>query len=517
MKRLLAVAGLAFVVISCLTYLPEAFTAHAPVYQAKTLPDIPDATTIYTADVQVDPQNHRVTGKLHVQFPATLQEKAYFHLYPNAFENEKRLTGAKWDYLLGEDRQPGKMMIGQVLVDGQAVTAARIGEDRTILEVPLGVGRKDHPVRQIDMQFELIVPLNDGRISYNDHAIWLGNWLPILAIKDAAGWHLDPYYPMGDPFYSDIADYHVTVTLPSGYQLASTGLESKAVMTEWRPSGGKRYELDARNVRDFAMVVMDGTYRELSTQAGDTLVRTWWQEGDDLEQVRRMHETAVRSLAYYGEEFAPYPYEEYDVVKTGGFFGGMEYPGIVFIEGGYYEERRDYGTIVVAHETAHQWFYGLVGNDEVREAWVDEGLTDYATMAFIYRDSPDLGAKYVEMRKAQAKAASQYSEQGLSVWQPLPLFPTWQSYSELVYSRAASMLWDLREAWGEDAVHAALCQYVEQHQYGQGRGEDVVQIFSDVSGGDATPYFDYWLHLKQEKLTEAEAWKAKGKDKFSRQ
>lgn len=515
MKRMLAVAGLALVLVTSYTYLPVPLTAHAPVDQPRTSADIPSATTIYTADVQVDPATHRVTGKLLVQFPASGQERAYFHLYPNAFANEARLKGEKWDYLLGEERQPGKIMVGQVRVDGEATAATRSGEDQTILEVPLK--KKGTAMHQIDMQFELIVPLNDGRLSYNDHAIWLGNWLPILAIKDQGGWRLDPYYPLGDPFYSEIADYHVTVTLPSGYQLASTGLESKAVMTEWRPSGGKRYELDARNVRDFAIVVMDETYREMSTQAGATLVRTWWQEGDDLEQVKRMHEAAVRSLAYYGEEFTPYPYEEYDVVKTGGFFGGMEYPGIVFVEGGFFEEQRDYAAIVVAHETAHQWFYGLVGNDEVREAWVDEGLTDYATMAFMQKYYGELGSKYVEMRKKQAMAAAQYTEQGLSVWQPLNLFPTWQSYSDLVYSRAATMLWELREAWGEKAVHEALRRYVGEHRYEQGRGEDLIRVFSDAAGADAGDYFAYWLNLQQEKRAEAEAWKAKGKAKFTSQ
>ncbi len=510
---MLAVAGLALVLVTSFTYLPVSFTAHAPANQAKRLPDPPDATTIYTADVQVDPAAHRVTGKLQVQFPATEQEKAYFHLYPNAFENESRLTGEKWDYLLGDERQPGKIMVGQVLVDGEAMAATRGGEDQTILEIPLK--KTGALMHQIDLKFELIVPLNNGRLSYNDHAIWLGNWLPILAIKDQGGWRLDPYYPMGDPFYSEIADYHVTVTLPKGYQLASTGLESKAVMTEWRPSGGKRYELDARNVRDFAIVVMDETYRELSTQSGDTLVRTWWQEGDDLEQVKRLHEVAVRSLAYFGREFAPYPYIEYDVVKTGGFFGGMEYPGIVFIEGSFFEEQRDYGAIVVAHETAHQWFYGLVGNDEVREAWVDEGLTDYATMAFMHQYDHYIGTKYVEMRKQQAMAALQYAEQGLSVWQPLNLFPTWKSYSDLVYSRAATMLWELREAWGEKAVHQALQRYVNDYQYQQGRGENLIRVFSDAVDADASAYFDYWLHLQQEKQEEAEAWRAKGKEKFT--
>lgn len=60
----------------------------------------------------------------------------------------------------------------------------------------------------------------------------------------------------------------------------------------------------------------------------------------------------------------------------------MEYPSLVFIEEEFFNTADNMGAAVVAHETAHQWFYGIVGNDEVREAWLDESLTDYATMAF---------------------------------------------------------------------------------------------------------------------------------------
>jgi aminopeptidase N len=227
--------------------------------------------------------------------------------------------------------------------------------------------------------------------------------------------------------------------------------------------------------------------------------------------VERLHDVAVRSIRYYSDEFGAYPYREYDVVKTGGFFGGMEYPSIVFIQGEFFNNRPDMGAAVVAHETAHQWFYGLVGSDEIREAWVDESLTDYATMAFLQQYDRSLARGYIDRRMERGRAAEQYARRGIGAWQSLDGFPDWKSYSDLVYSRGAAMLWELREAWGEKRVHQALRQYFQENQYGIATGNDVIEAFSQVAGADAAPYFDYWLRLDLKKEKQARQWLQKGK------
>ncbi|NGQ97058.1 M1 family metallopeptidase [Brevibacillus sp. SYP-B805] len=512
MKRMLTAAGLAVVLFLGMTLTHEGMPVNAPGKTANGAVQQRMLPVTYTADVELDPKNHRVRGTVSVRFVPPDREKAYFHLYPNVFQDDARLKGENWVYLLGKDRQPGNIAIRDVKVDGHKVPLMHGGEDGTILEVPLGRPVSRDGASTVEMTFELTVPHNNGRLSYNDHAMWLGNWLPILAVKEANGWRLDPYYPVGDPFYSDVAEYHLKAAVPAGYQLATTGTESRAVVTQTQPQGVKRYEIDASNVRDFALVVMDETYRVQSSRAGNVLVRTWWQQGDPEEQVKRLHETAVQAIRYYSGEFGDYPYAEYDVVKTGGFFGGMEYPSIVFVQENFFEEQVEQASVVVAHETAHQWFYGLVGSDEVREAWVDEGLTDYATMAFLNSYDPELGGSYVRFRKARALGADKYIGKGISAWQPLERFPDWASYGDLVYARPATMLWNLREAWGERRLHQALRQYVLSHMYGQGSGKAVVNALTAAAGADASPYVDFWLKLRSEKEAEANAWLEKGKE-----
>lgn len=468
------------------------------------------------ADVEVKPQEQLVSGTLTTRYLPVDREKAYFHLYPNAFRDIRNLADPNWSYMLGNEVKPGSITIIEVLVNGKRTTSSFYRNDPTILEVPFGKKKlaKGAPVT-ITIRFTETVPYNKGRMSYNRDAIWLGNWLPVLAVLDKRGWHLDPYYPMGDPFFSDIANYQVNVKLPAGYRVATSGDDAKARIAETRPVKAIRYQINAKRMRDFAMVVMDETYQPEVTQVGKTKVTTWHQAGDDERQVKRLHQTAVQSLRYYRDQFGPYPYPEYDVVKTGGSFGGMEYPGIVFIQGEYYTQPLPNATAVIAHETAHQWFYGLVGNDEVKEAWIDESLTDYAAMSYLKDREPAAAQAYIDYRKNRSDYSAHYGKQGLAVRQPVNGFPTWGSYSDLVYSRGATMLWNLREHWGAKAANETLRRYVAKNSYRQATGEDVIAAFSEEAGMDATPYFDYWLRLDMNQEKQAAFWVERGKNKLA--
>ncbi|MFC8687229.1 M1 family metallopeptidase [Brevibacillus porteri] len=467
------------------------------------------AAVTYKADVQIDMNKHVVKGMLTARF-VPQDDQAFFHLYPNAFSANAALSGENWEVVLGKQREPGGIKISDVRVNGKSVGVQYAGKTNTLLQVPLPA-RTSSAETVVDMSFQLEVPYNNGRMSYHDHAMWLGNWLPILAVKDAGGWRLDPYSAIGDPFYSDVANYHLRVQLSEGYQLATSGLESVAVITETRPQRLKIYEVDAWNVRDFALVVMDDTYQPISGKVGETIVRTWVQKSDDPQNVERIHETAKESLDYYGKQFGVYPYEEYDVVKTGGFFGGMEYPSLVFIAQEYFDRSDAMGEAVVAHETAHQWFYGLVGNDEVREAWVDEGLTDYATMVFLQQKSPARSQAYIQMRLDQARAAEGYANQEVNAKSSVAAFPDWRSYNDLVYGRAGAMWWNLKEEWGVERLHQLLRQYVRDHQYKQANGEQITALLTAAAGADASPYLDYWLRVELEKAEDANKWIEKGK------
>ncbi|MFD2368622.1 M1 family metallopeptidase [Brevibacillus sp. GCM10020057] len=494
MKNWLAVLGIAFLAWSLA--IPAAADEQKQPLSRETL---------YKADVRIDPQKRQVAGSVEIRFWPKDAERAYVHLYPLAFTEEHK--SVLWDELLGKDVEPGTYDNTRIAVEGKQAAAKRIGD---VIEVPLAQTEgmpagETEPVR-LQLDFSMTLPRNDGRMSYDDHAMWLGNWLPILAVRDQQGWHLDPYEPIGDPFFSETANYEVNVTLPDSYQLASTATDHAAIVDS-TVHGQKTYRLQAGNVRDFALVVMDATYHVLETKAGNTVVRTWYREKDSLDQAKGNHLAAVQSLRYFGSQFGTYPYTEYDVVRTGGSINGMEYPSIVFLDGRHFQPGGgSYGVVTTVHETAHQWFYSLVGNNQVDDAWLDEGFAEYATLAFLAESYPDLAESRVLLRQKRGMDTQEYVQEHLRPWQALHAFPDNQSYSDLVYSRTSAMLWALREAWGEERLHDALRQYVSTNRYGIASGSAWKALLADTAGEDAGAFLDYWINLDVTKKEEAAAW-----------
>lgn len=479
-------------------------------FSHQTVSAAPEERT-YTAEIHIEPNEHRVTGSIDVTFIPEDRNRAYFHLYPNAFRKGANVNDPNWNEFLGKSASPGEYSIKEVHVQGKRVQAT---VDDTVLNVPLGQATGNGSVR-VRIIFELTLPHNNGRMSYDEHAMWLGNWLPILAVREQMGWRLDPYYPMGDPFYSESAGYSVKVTVPEAYQLATTGTESEAKVTSLAATKQKQYVITADNVRDFAIVIMDETYRVTQSKIGITTVKTWWQADDNPNQTKQLHEAAVESLAYFNKSFGTYPYAEYDVVRTGGFFGGMEYPCLVFIEASHFNVANESTIPTVVHETAHQWFYGLVGSDEVREAWLDESVTEYAALAFLQQYLPKVAEERVKRRYLRGTIATiYYRTEGILPWQAVDSFPNWQSYSDLVYSRGSIMFWELRSAWGEERLHAVLRQYVNKNLYGVTTGKELVAIFSQAAGADASPFYDYWMRLELDKEELARKWVHKGIDRY---
>ncbi|WP_228728275.1 M1 family metallopeptidase [Brevibacillus composti] len=457
--------------------------------------------TAYTASVQIDPAAKELTGSVHIQFVPQDPAFAYLHVYPYAFTDKKK--GPLWADLLGKNPTPGTYQIHQLRIQGKPAAYQRTG---TLVEIPLEKRVVESGAAlDLELQFSMTLPRNMGRMSYDDHAIWLGNWLPILAVRDSSGWHLDPYGPVGDPFYSETADYQVELNVPAGYQVASTAADGTQRGEEATP-GQRVYHLEAKDVRDFSLVVMDETYQRRETTVGRTKVRSWWRKGDSPVQAARNHQAAERSFSYFQSRFGAYPYDEYDVVRIGGRINGMEYPGIVFLDGSHYQGDHLASIPTVVHETAHQWFYGLMGNNQVEEAWLDEGLAEYASLSFLRAAYPQIGQMRVQGRLIRGTTADAYAEAGLNAWLPTSRYPDNQSYSDLVYSRTATMLLLLEDVWGEERLHAMLQHFLAEHRHQVATGREWVAALTAEAGEDAAPFIRYWLLLDKEQEQAAQEW-----------
>ena len=253
------------------------------------------------------------------------------------------------------------------------------GIHHSILAIHLNEGLEPLGTIPIKFTFQVKIPPIAGRVGYGENTINLGNWYPIAAVYDEKGWNLEPYYGIGDPFYSEVGNYYVTLQLPKKYILASTG----DIIGEGRKNARERvYTVQAHGVRDFSWVISED-FLVKEESLGETLIKVYYFKG---QQGEKGLEVAKDALTIFNRLFGEYPYQQFSVVSCDFYIGGMEFPNLVYIDQSIFSrESTMLLEYIIAHETAHQWWYGLVGNDQVNEPWIDEALTEYSTMLY-YRE-----------------------------------------------------------------------------------------------------------------------------------
>ena len=325
---------------------------------------------LYQIRAHYDEKSRRLTGNLSITLPKKMRPKMlkeiYFHLYPNVFRNWK------WE----EEARPkktGYLKVSNVKVNGKQ---AKHQTEETVLKVDSPEAVPSGKPVQVEMSYELMLPEGGTRLNTFKKTAFLAQWYPMLAVYDESGWHTDPYTSIGDPFYSRMSDFEVTFDLPKGYRLITSAEDTKSTTMP--------VTVRQENIRDFAAVISKD-YQMIEGKAGKTKVNTFYLKG--MEKVApTLHEAAIASMKYFSEQFGPYPYREIDLVlgETGHGIAGMEYPGLVTsIPYIVTRDGQKPAINVVAHEVAHQWWYGIVGNNQVKEPWLDEGLTTFSEMLFM--------------------------------------------------------------------------------------------------------------------------------------
>ena len=179
-------------------------------------------------------------------------KELYFHLYPNAF---KTLDSCPFPKEEIEAAYPKGFLPGFIDIEKIETKNGllKFEINDTILKVQLQKPLKPGQQVQISMEFKDLLPPSLGRFGYGQYSFNIANWYPILAVYDENGWNKDPYYPIGDPFYSDVAIYEVKIKAPKQYEIASTGsVEEKKEDGTWC-----NWTFKTGLVRDFAWIASD--------------------------------------------------------------------------------------------------------------------------------------------------------------------------------------------------------------------------------------------------------------------
>jgi len=340
----------------------------------------------------------------------------------------------------------------------------------------------DESVR-LTVEYSLTLPLEANRQGVGEHCVNLSCFYPALCAMDENGFLRYEDAGIGDPFVYACADFDVTLTVPERFTAAYGG-EGSAV-TE---NGKKTYHVIANNVRDTAFVL--GEFRSVKTERGGVPVEYYYFSDEAPEETLKV---AAESLSVYAELFGEYPYPRYTFAETDFPLGGMEYSAFAMISASL---RREDRPAVVAHETAHQWWYGKVGSNQYENAWQDEGLAEYS-VALFYEKMPMYGdyRKAVNVSESAYRAyfsvASQLSkETNTSMTRPLSSFSGEYEYRILAYDKGVVLLDRVRETVGDRRFFASLKRYAEKYAGKIASPEDMISCFG------AEPLFSSFLEGK---------------------
>lgn len=438
----------------------------------------------YRIALEVDETLTTFRGLMHLEYTNLEQvalEALYLRLLPNG----------------GKTYGDGALEVITLEVDGQRLAPILEGGD-TILKVPLTQALTPDQSLTLRLTFRGQVPQDFGAdeqgygiYNLSEGVLALSGWYPILAVYDERGWNLDQPSQIGDSVYSDMAFYTVRLCSPPGLIWVSTGVRQKGTFSPQETC----QTLVSGPSRDF-FLIGSRAFSAINQVVDGVTINSYYYSGDE-PAARKALEVAATALEVYNRKFGFYPYTELDVIQAPlRNAAGVEYPGVVLVETGLYEEINERALVTtVAHEVAHQWWYGLVGNDVFDEPWLDEGLTTYSSLLY-YEFGMGYAQGYLDYlrqryQRTRADGLDDIVTRSLAYFESLgdP-----RIYSDVVYVKAALFFNALRRQIGDTAFFAALQRYYEENKYGIATANDLLGAFEKACGCSLSDFYQNWLY-----------------------
>ena len=381
----------------------------------------------------------------------------------------------------------GGFSLKSLAVNDVTVTNYTIEPLNQRLEIPLPQPLEPSRTAFVTMTYNLLLPEaqaysdpNEVRpqiYGYTAKQVNFVDWYPyIVPYQPGEGWILhNPWY-YGEHLVYDVADFDVSVTFTDGAtpMIAASGQEADPSI-----EGSRRFVMEA--ARTFALS-MSYDFKVAQQTVGDVTVYSYYFGFYDAPG-EAMLQTTVEALQTYSEKFGPYRHKTMTAVQ-GDFNDGMEYSGMYFISRDYFnlyksEDPVNYLIIIAAHETAHQWWFDGVANDQALEPWLDEALSTYSERIYFETIYPDYldswwGYRYFEFLQAG--------------WVDTPIYDGGgqRPYWDKVYLTGARFFEDLRTQVGDEIFFAFLKDYYTQMQGKRATSADFFRIFRENTAADIT-------------------------------
>jgi hypothetical protein len=480
----------------------------------------PPSVASYTIQATLDAGSHQVRGRETLTWVNSGKDpvnELAFHLYMNAFKNEDsvfmresrgKMRGAK-----AARHGWGWIELNAISVDGGPDATAKLrypgpDKDETVVELPLDAPLPPGGTVNVTVLFEVQLPEVFARTGYKGDFHMVGQWFPKIGVRvgepGKERWHCEPFHLMSE-FFADFGNYDVTLTVPDTHVVAATG-----VLVEARDNQDEsrvlRYK--AEGVHDF--VWMADPFMELvkaNAHTGHGPVDVWvYSRPEQSEFAERHLAAAVASVEGFSKMVYPYPWARMTVIdppkdaEDGA--GGMEYPTLVTTaaDSVFTPDGVRLPEYVTVHEVGHNWFQGILASNEVDEAWLDEGMNDYADAVLMDRlygaevSLLEWGPFRAGIGPARAALSGPYREMPDPIAQRSFEFNDYRSYGRVTYSKTASAMATLEHAVGREKFLAALRAYGAEMAFKHPTEADLVRILEREIGQELDWFLQPALH-----------------------
>lgn|GEM_PF-1400751 len=340
-------------------------------------------------------------------------------------------------------------------------------QDGTILEIPLSQALPPGAATTVTLRWWGKLPVSNGRYGAADGVLLLTDWYPILAVLQDGVWERHQYTSIGDAFFEDVADYDVTVTAPPTVTIATGGTQVSRNDGQW--------VLHAENARDFAMGI-SSHFQTLSRKVDNVTVTVFYY-GDRTEAAKASLDVAEQAMRWYGRHIGPYPFPALSIVQAppGGEHTAQEHTGLFTLRSDIFTPAAV--PIYVAHELAHAWFFASVGNDQIRQPWMDEGLVDSVSLDFFKETYP---REFPAVWGTWGGSWDDFKDT-LPMNRGIFDFNNGSVYFFTVYRQGAAFFAAVREAMGDQAYWKALQTYYQQYAFKIARPQDLLRTLRQAA------------------------------------
>ena len=483
----------------------------------------------YKISVMLDPLQKTLSGKETLTWRNVSTDRIselQFHLYLNAFKNShstlmKESGGVNRGIRMETGGWGWIDVTSMSAADGEDLTRSMEfihpdddnGEDQTVLRVPLSKPLRPGQSIQLTIGFKAKLPRVFARTGYFQNFFMVGQWFPKIGVHEVAGqryatkgqWNCHQFHSNTE-FYADYGVYDVDMTVPKEYVLGATGI---MVNSKDNGDGTKTVTHHAEDVHDFAWTASPH-FLDLTEQWRNVKIRVLMQP-QRAHQAERYFASAKLALEYFDKHVGKYPYPNLTIVDPAygaSGAGGMEYP--TFITAGSLAGAGTwvrFAEMVTIHEFGHQYWYGMVGNNEFEEAFLDEGFNQYMETRIT---DENYGAKNSMLNLPGFSLGDLESSRMAYTSMPNPkIAPTatfgWLfkegGYGTLTYQKTALFLTTFDRLVGRAVMDTIMKTYFERWKFKHPCWRDFLAVVNEVVpkyhgnkfGKDLSWYFDQVL------------------------